>query len=394
MNNKVLSYLLLCLVLVAFGVTPVLSFATIGLLILFRYAVVSFGGFTQGLIVAGLLSVSMLMAIFDLMPVRYTLGFAQIRLILLFAVLFILMSARSRDPVDVTWLNHTTKNILMLFLGVVLIQYSLSVFNVHVYVPEWVLAQKGSGTVYDEDVISRGIDLELLRFRPSFLYSEPSYLSLIVLAIFMINVVSSRAAHEIHVPYLLGLGTAILSQSMYGVFGLTIIYLLILLLVSNVSRLKILLGVFVFVSLSGFFLGEMMQRLLAILSGDDFSLLVRLILPFEVLATIVNDVSVFGFPISQTYQSLLDADVLSYYLDPPFHNGLLNIFINSGVLAFPVIVIFFMGVRSPIVFAFFLLALMQNGSFGSWDKCFIIGLVGFLANSVRLSRIRGALLTT
>jgi hypothetical protein len=388
LSTRDLAVLLVCIVFVAVGFTPLLSVATLGLL----YLLWRVGFHSKDVLYTTLFlgCVFLFPLIATLSDLTYSPSFAVVRMLVCLTIMFFLIGKRLSVS-SLQLHRYLLAFLLLLVIGAVM-QRLLQFGGIYVNMPESLLGQKGSGTTVDALRVAFLRSVGILHYRPSLFYAEPSYFGLIILSLFTVMLVLSRSVKELALAAVAVIAAALASGSGYLVVTAAMMFF-----VSGVTRRKhgssfgrwvlalLLVLSLVFLVISYV---PMDSRLANLFGATDTSAAARVFGPWERVYLTWFHLSPFGYPIEAVEQKMLSAGLVSYTANPPLANGAINMLINFGVFGVVVFGALRLRARSWLAFTYIVLALMQNGAFGSWDKTFIVGLTCVLINSVEFAQLR------
>jgi hypothetical protein len=390
LSVPVLVFLLLCLVFVSTGVTPLVSVGTLGLGYLLWLVRANRRDVAYTLLFLGfVLAFPLVAAITDR---EFVPGLATLRLGGCFALLFFLIGKR----IDIGRVNLGMSVLIAMTILTVLIvcQKLLQFAGVFVSMPKGLIAQ-GEETLVDAARLSFLHDIGIQYYRPSLFYSEPSYFGLIVLSLFVVLISASKSSRLLSVAVLLVVASALASGSGYLVVTASVMFFLYGLTHARdgsgfgkwTMALALCVGVvgviLMFVPLD--------PRLSGLLRARDLSASGRLVLPIRWVNATWMDVSPFGYPVEALYPKMVSSGLMPSVVGSPFDNGVLNILMYFGVAGVAVLAALRLRVGDWFAFAYLAAALMQNGAFGNWDKAFIVGLTCVLLNSIRSAKYADSL---
>jgi hypothetical protein len=127
-------------------------------------------------------------------------------------------------------------------------------------------------------------------------------------------------------------------------------------------------------------------RIERIVSGEDESVAIRLVQPFELLGQVLTDAP-FGVPITAAESYFVRHRMIVPFQDQPFQNGVFNFLMSYGWLALPLLWMLWRAAGGGANGLFVLFVLAQNGAELDFDKLVVIV---FALQIARYRRYRAA----
>lgn len=375
--------LLVCLVFVAVGFTPLLSVATVGLVYVAWRVGVALEDVAETTLFLGVaLCFPLGTALWD--P-TYSFDAAALRIAICLSLMFFLIG--KRVEVESPSLRKYLMGALITLTAAIALQRVAMIFGVYVNMPAFLLGQKGSGTLVDASMVDFLRATGYLYYRPSLLYAEPSYLGLVVLSLLASILAHSHKVRDAMLAGAAVVVTVLASGSAYLAVSAVAVFIAFgassqRATLSSRRRFGAVLGLVLAAFLAVSYL-PVDQRLVLLFTAGDVSAATRLTKPLGYVQSTWTHISPFGYPLEAVYSKFGAMGISTYPGDAPLDNGAWNILINFGVFGILVFAALRLRVGGWFGFTYLVLALMQNGAFGSWDKAFIIGFTCVLINSAR-----------
>lgn len=387
-----------CVLFVQIGLIPIVSFAVLGLILLLTHTVVKGKDIASASLFFLLSMESTLQAYLSLSELSYDLNFSQVRLIVVFTLIYFIIGLRLEFELPIDKVKKYNFRLLLILVCGAIIQVLLKKIGIYTYIPDFLLAMKETGTTLNADQIEFLKNIDLLQYRVSMFYSEASYYGLIIASLLVIGFLVETSNDSKFKLFLIGIVGVAVAETFYGMLAIVVLYIVdfapyIRRQFANISKVKkglffVVVVIFVMAIFASFFFQERLGRLILL---DDESGTTRLISPFTILSSTWSNLSYFGYPVFEIYEKLNSNSLIQYYEDPPLHNGLINLFINNGIVAFLLLVLIFKRVKSKFLMIFICLVFMQNGAYGNWDKAYLIGYICVIANTIYFYNQRASL---
>ncbi len=390
LSTRGLVLLLLFLVFAAVGLSPLLSIATMGLAYLVWRVGAGLRDLAFAMLFLGLLLSFLLIA--PLLDQHYAISLAALRIAVCFAITFFLMGRRLAVPRE-----EVAKYVLVVLVVLslaILAQKIMQFAGVYVSMPEAVLAQKGSGTLVDSSRLAFLQSVGIRYYRPSLVFAEPSYFALVVVSLFAVLLACLPSPRTLSLAAASICIAALSSGSGYLVVCAALLFALHWFLYREwgraLGRMVPTLFVLILIGAIVIMYVPIDARLAILFSSGDASAYGRLMLPVRWVGATWWHLSLLGYPIGAIYPKLSGSGFVPASAISPLDNGLFNLLMNFGLGGLFILASMRLRIGGWFGFVYVLLALMQNGTFGSWDKAFIIGLTCVLINSVKDPEAEGA----
>ena len=213
--------------------------------------------------------------------------------------------------------------------------------------------------------------------RSSTFYSEPSYLGLLATILYYIQ--QSNHRRWLPLPFLIAFSTSAASGTGLGIASSLALSLFFLsrrhaavLLTLLACAILVIITISSFDDLAG-------GRAEAIISGNDQSANVRIFYPLRIIA-IFWSTSIVGIPLTGIEHVVGSNALFDINGENPFQNGILNFMYAFGLIAIPLLTMYFW--RKPLVFMFiFLVIASQNGAIFELDKIALYALAWMVTPS-------------
>lgn len=226
-------------------------------------------------------------------------------------------------------------------------------------------------------------DIRYSPIRPTGTFTEPSYLGMVSVGLIIctLAVIHDKKIRTIILS--VNLLTILISQSKLGYFGLFMILVIMSLRKTEVqkSKIKVYLVSAGLGILSAFLIRELGDQ-----ASDSFSS--RFSIPLKILPEFLLT-NPFGFPF-HLHSSLLLESNPSIKWEDVLHNSIYNLAFSYGLIFIPILFLLFWSIhKDSILLAFFLIAMIQNGTFFDFDKFVLVSTV-YLLRSRTYNRSRYA----
>lgn len=216
--------------------------------------------------------------------------------------------------------------------------------------------------------------------RPSAVFSEPSYLGGVSLALHFIclHTMSGRARKA---ATIVAIATCLIAQTYYGLVCNLLIAAVFyrfrvpkpVILMSGLLALC-LVALPLFAAEPG--------RLERILTGDDVSTSIRLFQPLQILGYVMTQAP-FGVPITAATSIFEHAGLIQPFEDAPLQNGLIDLIMSYGWLGLPMLALLWRVAGGGLSALFVFLLMGQNGAPLDFDKIVMIVLAIHLVRQAR-----------
>lgn len=258
-------------------------------------------------------------------------------------------------------------------IGVTVIICSVAWYQIIVdrtfQVPEYFFAM-GSNISFTED--SDIYDLYKYSLRTNGIYSEPSYLGMVLCCLYLL-LFSSDAKYRIPVMLFVVI-TQIVVGSGLGIVGMI---LLTFVLMRRMSFRYWLPFVLVSIAIMWLLIGGVLSgydfafgnRLASAGVAGDSSGVVRFLSPFLLIYENFINFDWFGVP-SNFYSHYMYTNLYGSMSDFPGHNGILGLLIQFGLFGILMLVVLSKRLKSQVEWVVVLIIGSQNGSFLTYEKVF------------------------
>ncbi len=359
-------FLIICILFVQIGYSVFFSFGSLGFFILFLCVKKQMNRYITNVITVFFCGCIFLLILYS---IRYgdsfLFAFRDMRISVIICCFILLINPKNRLKLQLNFNNIVFICTSTVFLFV-LAQKILSAYNIYYVMPDEYYAIDDG--VLASKWLKRSIEFGYdFSFRPSASYSEPSYLGFICCCLYYFEIHQPNTILT-RITKIMLVTTVFVSASALGIGGI-----LILMLVDNWRKYIlpnlpfIILLIAICTVLFSLELND--SRLALILKGSDESALTRFVKPFEIIFYNFTNGDILGIPYSCCIKHYLKLRFYSTYDDPPFHNTLINLIINYGIIGFFLIYSFFFTLMRNIQEKFlFLIGLSQNGDFFIFGK--------------------------
>lgn len=368
--------LLMCFILQQLGFNYHLSFATIGIVLIFKILAQELGNedFKNGLYV----SLSILFCLLINLVEGYNDEFFRVlRFSLNGFILFFLLNKNYCLPIP-------SKNFmfLVIFFLVFIVSYQVFVD------PYFQIDQNFFSTKENLGIVENEINNRTIILRTNGIFSEPSYLGMVLCCIFSLIINSNNTDKFIKIlQSILLIFTLIISGSGLGLAGL------ILLSIDYLLRMKLKKTILFFIMLSIILITiisildsstnltfSILERILTVKTDGDASGETRFLHPFNLIYYNFYNGRIFG-SLFDNYQFFLNTNLYTDPSDFPMHNGILNLIILFGIFGIWYIFKIIYKLNSSTEIILFLIVGMQNGNFFSYEKVFALVYILFTLRS-------------
>ncbi len=279
-----------------------------------------------------------------------------------------------RPRINIRLLQLALSALLPLLLGLVLVQFVLLRGGVYLGFPEEAYSNE-LGT------IPGAMDLRYSALRPAGPFSEPSYLSFIMLSATLFLLAVYQNTRSAKMPIIGAIAIGLLSQAAsFVVFQFALVGAYVERMVRGPMRVLVLpvlvVALLFAIGLLILTLGSDVEILSRLRGGasatGDVSIFVRIFGPLQAIPGYLSRFPL-GLPDSVIQQTIAPY-ALSFGVEPADYlmNGMFNLIFSFGILGL-VIVAFFLVRRNLILIIYLVSCMMFNGSFLSHDKLAVIG---------------------
>ena len=218
-------------------------------------------------------------------------------------------------------------------------------------------------------------DLYKYSLRSNGIYSEPSYLGMILCCMYVL-IFKSTLKYKIP-AMLLVIFTQILTGSGLGIVGLFVLTIALMHESSYRFSSRNIVFVVVIVPITIFVFTKMLSaydfsfasRLIDAKIGNDASFMVRFLNPFILIYENVINFDWLGVP-SNFYDHFLYTRLYDTHASFPGHNGILGLLIQYGIVGILMLFVLLRQLRSPVEIVLLFIIGSQNGGFLTYEKVF------------------------